>query len=154
MSQNILALDIGTKTGFAVRLRSGETFGGTQNFSLKKKDHTALRWINFRVWLNEICNKYDIHAVVYEEVRRHSATRASHVYGGFKAILEMSCYINKCQLAGFGVGQIKKFATGKGNASKSVMIAAAKLLGCETDGDDEADAFHLLNYALGLEKDN
>lgn len=153
MSQNILALDIGTKTGFAVRLRSGETFGGTQNFSPKKKDHTALRWINFRVWLNEICNKYDIHAVVYEEVRRHSATRASHVYGGFKAILEMSCYVNKCQLAGFGVGQIKKFATGKGNASKSEMISWARLHDKSIGDDNHADAFHLLRYALSLEAD-
>lgn len=148
---NILSLDLGTKTGFAIHLRSGETFGGTQNFSLKKKDHTALRWINFRLWLNEICNKYDIHAVVYEEVRRHSATRASHVYGGFKAILEMSCYINKCQLSGFEVGLIKKFATGKGNSGKIEMIETARSYGFDVDDDNHADAIHLLRYALSLE---
>lgn len=152
MSQNILALDIGTKTGFAVRLRSGETFGGTQNFSLKKKDHTALRWINFRTWLTETMVRYNINAVVYEEVRRHSATRASHVYGALKAILEMACYVHKCELAGFGVGPIKKFATGKGNASKHEMMAAIDE-NVDLVDDNHADALHLLNYALSLEAD-
>lgn len=152
MNKNILALDIGTKTGFAILLRSGETFSGTQNFSLRKNDHTALRWINFRTWLTEIMVRYSINAVVYEDVRRHSATRAGHVYGALKAIMEMACYVHKCELAGFGVGRIKKFATGKGNASKNEMMAAIDE-SVDLIDDNHADAIHLLNYALSLEAD-
>lgn len=152
MNRNTLSLDLGTRTGYAIRLRGGDTFSGTKNFTLKKNDHTVLRWINFRTWLTDVLVRYNIHAVVYEEVRRHSATRASHVYGGFKAILEMSCYAHNCELAGFGVGPIKKFATGKGNASKHEMMAAIDD-SVDLVDDNHADALHLLNYALSLEAD-
>lgn len=43
---------------------------------------------------------------------------------------------------------VKQFATGKGNADKPAMIAAARALGTRaTINDDEADAFHLRRMA-------
>jgi Holliday junction resolvasome RuvABC endonuclease subunit len=46
------------------------------------------------------------------------------------------------------VGTIKKFMTGKGNATKEEMIAAAKLRGFDPKTDDEADALGILFLAL------
>jgi Holliday junction resolvasome RuvABC endonuclease subunit len=46
------------------------------------------------------------------------------------------------------VGTIKKAATGKGNASKADMIAAAKRAGCFTEDDNEADAFWIAKWAV------
>ena len=43
-------------------------------------------------------------------------------------------------------GELKKWATGKGNAKKPEMIAAARALGCATDNDNVADAFLLLHF--------
>lgn len=49
---------------------------------------------------------------------------------------------------------VKKFATGKGNAGKDQMVAAAEALDAHVRNDDEADAFHLRRFGLcahGLE---
>ena len=45
------------------------------------------------------------------------------------------------------VGTIKRFATGKGNADKTAMIAAIRARGFPPADDNEADAIALLLWA-------
>jgi len=49
---------------------------------------------------------------------------------------------------GVPVGTIKKSATGKGNASKAMMIEAARKRGFFPKDDNEADAIAILLWAL------
>jgi Holliday junction resolvasome RuvABC endonuclease subunit len=49
---------------------------------------------------------------------------------------------------GVPVGTIKRHATGKGNASKEAMIAAARARGFNPADDNEADAIALLLWAV------
>jgi len=49
---------------------------------------------------------------------------------------------------GVPVGTIKKFLTGKGNANKDAMIAAAQARGFSPADDNEADAIAILLWAL------
>ena len=50
-------------------------------------------------------------------------------------------------MEGVPVGTIKKFASGKGNASKQQMIEAVEdRFGCIVADDNEADAIALLEY--------
>jgi hypothetical protein len=49
-----------------------------------------------------------------------------------------------------GVGQIKKFWTGKGNATKDDMIAEARARGFDPVDDNEADALALLHRRIIL----
>ena len=49
---------------------------------------------------------------------------------------------------GVPVGTIKRFATGKGNANKDAMIAAARARGFSPADDNEADAIAILFWAL------
>jgi Holliday junction resolvasome RuvABC endonuclease subunit len=86
--------------------------------------------------------------VAYEDVRRHLGTDAAHVYGGFLAIVELECEKIGISCTGFPVGTIKKHATGKGNATKEMMILAAKKRGWNPVDDNHADALHLLSLAL------
>lgn len=151
MSRNILALDLGTKTGWAYSKR-GLVCSSTKKFTPRKKDHPAYRWVAFKTWLSEMIASYDIQAVYYEKVMSHSATRAAHCYGAFEALLEVACYSRNCELIPVGVGTIKKFATGRGNASKNEMMAAIDD-SVDLVDDNHADALHLLNYALSLEAD-
>lgn len=46
-----------------------------------------------------------------------------------------------------GTGTLKKFATGKGNADKKAMVAAAQLLVPELKDHNQADALFLAKYA-------
>jgi Holliday junction resolvasome RuvABC endonuclease subunit len=52
------------------------------------------------------------------------------------------------------VGTIKKHATGKGNASKEEMIAAARAKGFNPTDDNQADALMLLCFAIEQEGGN
>mgnify|MGYP000140223681 CR=1 FL=1 len=140
----ILALDLGTKTGWAFSHPHGIE-SGTKNLSIKKGQGSGERFLNFRRWL-ECFDRPD--SVFYEEVRNHKGTQAAHVYGGMVAILMMWCEENKVSYSGVPVGTIKKHATSRGDASKTMMIIAARNLGFDPCDDNEADAIHILNYAM------
>lgn len=145
---NILAIDIGTTTGWAMRTTAGAVSGGSQSFALKAMDGPGQRWIKFRYWLAETQKQAgSLDIVYYELVRNHTATQAAHIYGGFEAMLQAYCEANRILLVGVAVGTIKKFWTGNGNADKAAMIAEAKQRGFKPVDDNHADALALLAYA-------
>jgi Holliday junction resolvasome RuvABC endonuclease subunit len=49
---------------------------------------------------------------------------------------------------GVPVGTIKRHATGRGNADKEAMIAAARARGFSPADDNEADAIAILHWAM------
>lgn len=138
----MLALDLGTTTGFCVG-REGGLISGVQNFKPGRYDGGGIRFVRFRTWLNELKAAYPIDLVVYEEVRRHQGTDAAHVYGGLMATLTAWCEENNIPYEGVPVGEIKKHATGKGNADKEMMKRAAVEIGFAPIDDNEADAICL-----------
>ncbi len=144
---NIIGIDIGTACGWALigpdgrRLASGE-------WDLKARRHEGggMRFLRFSRLLTELLEGQQVEAVVYEEVRRHLGTDAAHIYGGLVAQLQVVCETKRIPYTGIPVGKVKKVATGKGNAGKEAMIAAAKVRWPELADlvlaleDDEADA--------------
>jgi Holliday junction resolvasome RuvABC endonuclease subunit len=143
---NILALDLGTHTGYAV-CEGGHILSGTKKLP-HKKSAPGLRFLDFRRWLIQIIEDRDINEVCFERVCAHSGTEAAHCYGGFMYTLASVCEEFNIKCTGIPVGTIKKFATGKGNASKEEMIAAAKLRGFEPADDNEADALAILLLSI------
>ena len=153
MQNTILALDLGTTTGWALMTRDGSITSGTESFKPHRFEGGGMRFLRFKRWLTEIKQTSDgIDAVYFEEVRRHLGVDAAHAYGGFMAHLTAWCEHHQIPYQGVPVGTIKKHATGKGNASKGEMIAAAKARGHLPADDNEADALALLHYALGLQE--
>ena len=69
---------------------------------------------------------------------------AAHVYGGFMGHLTAFCEEYKIPYDGVPVGTIKKFWTGKGNASKDEMLEEAVRRGWSPVDDNEADAIAIL----------
>ena len=87
----VLALDLGTSMGWALRLGT-ETHSGTVSFRPSRYDGGGMRYVRFRGWLDRLAVERALPAAVYfEEVRRHAATDAAHIYGGFLAGLTAWC---------------------------------------------------------------
>jgi len=137
----ILALDLGTKTGWAT-----EHGSGVQDFSNKRFEGGGMRYLRFRRWLDEMLDEHGVDEIYYEEVRGHKGTDAAHIYGGLMATLTAWAELNEIPYSGVPVGTIKKYATGKGNAGKSaIMKAYQKKWGVEPQDDNECDARWLLD---------
>jgi Holliday junction resolvasome RuvABC endonuclease subunit len=144
----VLALDLGTATGWALRTRDDRITSGTLEFRNDRWQGGGMRFLRFRQWLTEIKHAASgIDRVVYEQVRRHAGTDAAHAYGGWLAILTAWCEHHQIPYEGVPVGTIKRFATGKGNADKVAVIAAMQARGFHPADDNEADALALLLWA-------
>lgn len=143
----VLALDLGTTTGWAIQYEDGRIESGYVSFKPKKNDGYGVRYIKFQKWL-EIEFGGIVDKVCFEMVRGHTGVNASHIYGGWLAYLSAWCEINRVQLDFVEVKTLKKFATGNGNAGKPEMIAAAQVAGFDVTDDNQADAIHLLRYAI------
>ena len=145
----ILALDLGTTTGWALRGFDSMITSGTVSFKPGRYDGGGMRYLRFTNWLTEIDRlSGPIEAIYFEEVRRHLGTDAAHVYGGLMASLTSWAELRGIPYQGVSVGTIKKHATGKGNANKLVMIDAVRARGFTPTDDNEADAIALLLWAI------
>ena len=83
MKTTILALDLGTTTGWALQPSEGQTAHGFVSFKTQRFEGGGMRYLRFKRWLTELKNiSGEIHAVHFEEIRRHAGVDAAHVYGG------------------------------------------------------------------------
>ena len=147
-TESILALDLGTSMGWALRLGT-DTHSGTVSFRPSRYDGGGMRYLRFTSWLTELDRlSGPIAAIWFEEVRRHAGTDAAHVYGGLMASLTAWGELRGIPYEGVPVGTIKRHATGHGNSPKQAMIAAARARGYSPADDNEADAIAILHWAL------
>jgi Holliday junction resolvasome RuvABC endonuclease subunit len=153
MTTTILALDLGTTTGWALRSSDGTINSGSTSFRPQRFEGGGMRFLRFKRWLAELKDMTGgIHALYFEEVRRHVSTDAAHAYGGFLATLTAWCEHHQVPYQGVPVGTIKKHATGKGNASKDDVLSAMRALGHAPADDNEADALALLRWAIASQE--
>ena len=153
MTTTILALDLGTTTGWAIRSSDGTINSGSTSFRPQRFEGGGMRFLRFKRWLSELKDMTGgIHALYFEEVRRHVSTDAAHAYGGFLATLTAWCEHHQIPYQGVPVGTIKKHATGKGNASKDDVLVAMRALGHAPADDNEADALALLRWAIASQE--
>ena len=149
MDRNLLTIDLGTTTGWALKSQNGLITSGTVSFRPGRYDGGGMRYLRFQNWLGEMDRLAGpIATIWFEEVRRHAGTDAAHGYGGLMATLTAWAETRGVPYQGVPVGTIKKHATGKGNASKAMMIEAAQARGYRPADDNEADAIAILHWAL------
>lgn len=145
----ILALDLGTTTGWAIRGHDMLITSGTVSFKPGRYDGGGMRYLRFTNWLTEIDRlSGPVAAIWFEEVRRHAGTDASHIYGGLMATLTAWAELRGVPYEGVPVGTIKRHAAGKGNADKAAMVAAIRARGFSPADDNEADAIAILLWAI------
>ena len=138
---NILALDIATTTGWKT-----ETSSGVWKLKQKKDDSTGMKLVRLKSYLKELIALEKIDIVVYERpagMFKSAIITESELIG----VVLLLCEELSLQYTAYSATEIKKFATGKGNAKKQDMINAAVALGYNPEDDNEADAIHLYNLA-------
>ena len=153
---SVLALDLGTTTGWALRAPEGRIAHGFVSFKCQRFEGGGMRYLRFRRWLTDmkatVASPHGPGSVYFEEVRRHLGVDAAHVYGGLLATLTAWCEHHQLPYQGVPVGTIKRHATGKGNAGKADVIAAMRVKGHPVTDDNEADALALLHWAIDTQE--
>lgn len=172
---NLLALDLGTHTGWALQ-ENGRIESGVQVFDVKRGESPGMRYVRFRRWLQDMIwqpterGKYGyphvllhevaarVGLIVYEQSHNRGGA-ATEVAAGFTTRVQESCAEGKLEHAAVHSATLKKFTTGSGRGDKDKMAAAAIDKGWLTEAqaelaydskfdDNEVDAICLLHYAL------
>lgn len=146
----VLALDLGTKCGYAILRTDRRIESGTLNLALRKNEGEGARFIHLRRWLVEMKAVHGFTAIAYEQVMGHGAYQviAAHVYGGLLATVQAFGEHHGITYRGVGVTTIKKRWAGSGRADKADMMAQCRTLGFHPADHNEADAIALLHVAL------
>ena len=157
---NILALDLGSNTGFAYRFREC-VIADTWEFPAKKKGADCCtvdpRLLLFRNKLLSVIGALRPTHFVYEDVKFVRSQAQAHLWAGFRAVLWLVATDHKIPCLCVPVQTLKIFATGKGNSDKDAMALALHeavlnkqvLLDLTVDklDDNAVDAVHLLRWA-------
>lgn len=147
----MLALDCATTTGWAacddIGIRSG-----TANFALKRGETAGIRFMKFNAWLDTQAERLLPEVCVYEQ-SHHRGGAATDVGVGFTTRVQEMGARHGIECCPVHTAALKKFATGRGNASKPEMQARAAELFPHYDpekdpGADEADALLLLHWGM------
>lgn len=144
-------IDPATACGFAAGA-PGAIVSGEWDLSRSRFDAWCMTAIYLKRRLTELHKAIGFTHLGYEQVRRHMSTDAAHLHGALVAAIQEWCVDNKITFESVGVGTLKKFWTGKGNAKKPDMMAEARKRGFEPDTDNEADAlagWHWLQAQAG-----
>ena len=142
----ILAIDPATECGWAHSNGSG----GTWNLSVRKDESSGMRLIRFEAKLMEVINSVGVEVIAFEvpSVARGKKANLNGLKLGTKlqAIIErITESTDGMESIGKNLSEIKKHATGKGNASKDDMLVAARERFGEVVDDNHADALWLLD---------
>lgn len=171
--KTILALDLGSKTGFAYSfegsLNAGTwTLASDAELRYAKKlrcDRTLdirvrkliFRLQSLRSMLRAANGSIDL--IVFEDVRFASSQAQAHLWGSFRGAVWAFASANGIDTDCLDTGKLKIHATGHGGATKEAMRRAwykkyplSLVNGIVADsqdlGDDAIDALHLLDWSL------
>jgi len=177
----LLGVDLGTNCGVAWAdvvpkkpLCDATLFAGQLDLSVLPYETGPLRFIRLKQFLSVL----QPDAIGFEDVKytptvknggpigviMSRISKSAELLGGLKVILATWAEETEVPLQSLGIGQIKKYATNKGNAGKEAMIAAAnERYGVNLDAkdykstgvDNLADALHICammieGYTVGL----
>lgn len=155
----ILALDLGTNSGYCLVDGDKPWIYGTHSFQLGRYEGGGVRFLRFRRTLFELTEGVDM--VAYEEVGFVKHAQAAEILHGFRTEVMTLCEGRKIPYVGVPVSTLKKFATGKGNAGKPMMaralaerrdefppLADMDPKAIEDLGGDTIDALWVARYAL------
>lgn len=141
-----LGIDPGSTCGWAVH--NGETLvaAGTWDIRPPRGSSPGMRYIYLRTRLDEIHKAFPALAlVIYEQAHQRGGAATEYAFGCATHI-QAWCAERGLEHQSLHTATLKKFATGRGNAKKPEMLAAAnadRWMGFRFKDDNEADAAFL-----------
>jgi len=144
----ILAIDPGSKLGWSF-YDGNRTESGVQMFSLRRGESQGMRFLRFNNWLSKMIGLTNPDLICFEMAHMRGGYATEALIGITTRIQEQCARANIASTS-IHSGTLKKFATGRGNASKEEMIEAAKkrFPDQKIESDDQADALMTLAYAM------
>lgn len=140
---SILAIDAASKLGWAL----SETDYGVWDLRTRKDESIGMKLLRLRAKLDEMFSIHPFTMIAYERVAGFHKNALIHE-AKLVGKIEEWCEEHGVQYKAYSATEIKKFATGKGNAGKPLMIQAAKQrLDYMGNDDNEADALWILKFA-------
>lgn len=158
---NILALDLGTRTGWALR-EDGRIESGAQSFVVGRGESPGMRYIRFNRWLEQLSTSgrpltetYSprIRVIAYEQAHQRGGAATELAYGFATRVQEFAARYGIEHIAVHST-TLKKWTTGHGNAGKGEMLRSVNRRWAPNanptwiTNDDEADAYALLQHAI------
>ena len=144
----VLALDLATKTGWAHSCG----VSGVWDFSVRRDESSGMRLIRLVSKLNMILEEVGVDLVLFEAARHAGPGMqgALVVHAEIQGTVKLWCEQNNIQFRGYSPSEIKKHATGKGNANKEKMVEAARVKWPDVEliDDNQADALWLLDLGM------
>ena len=142
---NILAIDPGKKTGWAL-LKDGQTESGVQDFSLKRGESQGMVFVRFNDWLRKMIAHHLPEVIVYE-APHHRGGAATQLLYGMTTRIQERCDLCNIQYTSIHSAALKKYATGKGNSPKDLMLVLAReKWGKDVIDDNQADALWMMEW--------
>jgi hypothetical protein len=156
----VLALDLGNRTGWALRLPDGRKHHGHVDFHRGGHERDGAPFLRFRAWLIEQHSKVqaaggEISLVVFERldfIPRKNGYKSAFSWGAYWGALTAWCEHHGFAYLPVAAATLKKSATGSGRATKGDIIAALQAAGFQVTDDNEADAIALLEYGLKVQE--
>ena len=139
----ILALDLGTKTGWAQRI-NGRVEHGVQDFSLRRGESKGMVYLRFNSWLHNTFRGLEL--IVYEQTHNRGGA-ATETAAGFSTRVQEHCANCGIEYANVHTGTLKKFWTGSGSSGKPEMIRECERREFNPEDDNAADAIAILHWA-------
>lgn len=146
MSMTILALDLATKTGWAVARDGKIIASGVQDFALRRGESHGLMFLRARRWCLDTARTAEADLLAYE-----GPLPGRCGYGGLRRVGNARpgrCCGTRDRVHADPYGDFEKVAPGSGTSKKREMMAVALAKTGRTPKDDnEADAMLLALYA-------
>lgn len=139
---SVLALDLATKTGWAVRLDDGSVESGVWCFCENRRELDLSRSVRDTI----LYAKDKMEAIVIEQPIMYRGRPSNiSVAFGLRSIVRLVCQENRIAFEEIPPATVKKAATGKGNAGKPLVLSCMEIaFKKKLMSYDEADALAVL----------
>lgn len=138
----LLAIDPGSACGWAVHDADRIVASGVWNLAPRRGDSPGVRYLKLRSRLTDVKDRWpELELVAVEQAHHRGGAATEYAIGILTHVQSWCAEVGVEHLVVHG-SAVKKAATGRGNADKAAMVAAAiaRWPGWEPETDDEVDA--------------